>query len=186
VIGVDISDVAVEKARQLARDLGFDNIHPRVMNAEAMDLPDNSIDVISGFGIVHHLDIRRAFKEMARVLRPGGEAVFLEPLGHNPIINLYRKLTPGLRTPDEHPLLVSDVEVAREYFREVDAKFFNLSTFLALPLRRLRAFHGLVACLDWCDRAAFTIFPFTRRYAWQVRLKLSQPIKDLGAISPTC
>src|SRR3546814_4334755 len=52
----------------------------------------------------------------SRVLRPGGRAVFIEPLGLNPAIELYRRFTPSARTPDEHPLLRRD-------FRRFDAAF---------------------------------------------------------------
>src|SRR3546814_1101008 len=78
------------------------------MNAEAMTFPDDSFDLVFGSGIIHHLDIDRAFGEIARVLRPGGRAVFIEPLGLNPAIELYRRFTPSARTPDEHPLLRRD------------------------------------------------------------------------------
>jgi hypothetical protein len=114
---------------------------------------------------------------MARVLRPGGTAVFLEPLGHNPIINLYRRITPAVRTPDEHPLLMKDLKVAAQYFNKVEAQFFNLTTFLAVPFRKWSVFKPLVGALDLCDRALFTVVPFAKRYAWQMVLKLSEPRK---------
>lgn len=38
---------------------------------------------------------------------------FSEPLGHNPIINWYRNRTPEMRTEDEHPLLIKDIEFAK-------------------------------------------------------------------------
>ena len=37
---------------------------------------------------------------------PGGLAVFMEPLGRNPLINRYRRLTLTLRTVDEYPLMM--------------------------------------------------------------------------------
>src|SRR3546814_2369311 len=103
--GIDISDVAIEKGRERARQKGFTNVRLEAMNAEAMTFPDDSFDLVFGSGIIHHLDIDRAFGEIARVLRPGGRAVFIEPLGLNPAIGLYRRFTPSARTPDEHPLL---------------------------------------------------------------------------------
>src|SRR3546814_11483257 len=79
--GIDISDVAIEKGRERARQKGFTNVRLEAMNAEAMTFPDDSFDLVFGSGIIHHLDIDRAFGEIARVLRPGGRAVFIEPLG---------------------------------------------------------------------------------------------------------
>ena len=43
--------------------------------------------------------------EINKVLKDDGEMVFLEPLGTNPLINLYRKLTPKSRSVDEHPFV---------------------------------------------------------------------------------
>ena len=44
-----------------------------------------SFDLVCRSGILHHLDIGRAMSEVGRVLRPNGHAVFIEPLGHNPL-----------------------------------------------------------------------------------------------------
>ena len=45
--------------------------------------------------------------------------MFVEPLGHHPLITADRRRTPALRTIDEHPLLLGDLEQAREQFRAV-------------------------------------------------------------------
>jgi hypothetical protein len=70
------------------------------------------------------------------VLRPGGRAIFYEPMGHNPLINRFRQRTPELRTPDEHPLLVRDFTLAREYFRRVDVQYFGLTTLGAVAISK--------------------------------------------------
>ncbi|WP_428491963.1 hypothetical protein [Rhodopila sp.] len=67
-----------------------------------------------GIGIIHHLDTRQASREVARVLRPDGNAVFWEPMGTNPIIGLYRMLTPNARTVDEHPLAKTYIMTMQE------------------------------------------------------------------------
>ena len=64
---------------------------------------------------------RRGAREIARTLKPGGTALFIEPLGHNPAHQLYRRMTPSMRTADEHPLLQSDLASARRHFGEVRA-----------------------------------------------------------------
>ena len=70
----------------------------QVMNAEVLEFPDASFDLVFGVAILHHLDLDTACAEFLRVLRPSGTAVFLEPLGHNPFINLVRWATPAART----------------------------------------------------------------------------------------
>ena len=104
VHGIDISPVAIERARTSAAALGLERFQFSVADAEALDFPDDSFDLVFGAAIVHHLELDKAIAEIARVLRPEGRAIFIEPLGHNPLINLYRRRTPELRTPDEHPL----------------------------------------------------------------------------------
>src|SRR3546814_15436315 len=75
-----------------------------VDNAEQTSFPDASFDRIGGSGILHHLDLDSAYAEIARLLKPGGRAVFLEPLGHNPLYHAYRDRPPPMRTENENPL----------------------------------------------------------------------------------
>jgi SAM-dependent methyltransferase len=54
---------------------------------DALDLPvrDSSVDLVYGFAFVHHLpDLDRFLGEVARVLRPGGRAVFMDN-GYSPL-----------------------------------------------------------------------------------------------------
>ena len=87
--GIDISEEAIAHITQKTQALGLKNFNYTVMNAESLQFPDNTFDLIFGTGILHHLDLGRAYAEMSRVLRPGGHAVFFEPMGHNPILNAF-------------------------------------------------------------------------------------------------
>lgn len=174
IVAIDISDVAVTQATERAAAEGI-NANYYVMDAEALQFPDRSFDLICSAAILHHLDLRKAYREIARTLRPDGHAIFMEPLGHNPIINAYRRLTPSLRTPDEHPLMMSDLDLARTYFDGIEIHYFSLTTFMAIPLRKLRLFWPALRGLEHLDNALFAVLPFLRRHAWQVVLILSQP-----------
>jgi ubiquinone/menaquinone biosynthesis C-methylase UbiE len=174
--GIDLSEAAIQVAKERARDAGL-TIRFEAMNAEAMSFDTASFDVITGTGILHHLDVERAYAELARVLRDDGHALFIEALGHNPIINLFRKFTPALRSVDEHPLLMTDLYNARKYFREVDMTFYNVATLLAVPARNTPLFRPLHAVLRGFDNAMFRILPYTRRYAWMVLLHCSSPLR---------
>ena len=67
-------DVAVEKARPLGERIRF-----AVGDAQAIDLPDGSVDGVSmAFGIRNVPDRPLALREMARVTRPGGRISILE------------------------------------------------------------------------------------------------------------
>jgi SAM-dependent methyltransferase len=177
VVGIDISTTAIEQARAAARERGAEGVEFRQLNAESLDLPDDSFDLVCGTGILHHLDLDRAYAEIVRTLRPGGSAVFIEPLGHNPLINRFRKKTPSLRTEDEHPLRAGDFDLARRYFQEVDWRAFHLLALAAIPLRRLPAFGTIVRGLDAADRLLFRLVPPLEKHAWQAVLVFAGPRK---------
>lgn len=184
VDGIDISSVAIKRAANTANERGIDDrTRFQLMDAEALRFDDHSFDTVCGSGILHHLDLDRAYREIARVLKPDGEAIFLEPLGHNPLINLYRRRTPHLRTEDEHPLLMKDLERSTGYFGEMRPRFFHLQSLLAIPLRNQRSFERLVSVLDGSDERLFRLAPVLRRYAWMTVLHLSRP-KPLPAATP--
>ena len=172
VTGVDISDVAIDRARRNPESRCH-NLKFHVMNAEKLDFPDSSFEIIYGSGILHHLDLGKAYSELARVLAPNGKAVFFEPLGHNSFINLYRRLTPALRSEDEHPLLLNDLKKATMFFDYVDVRYFHLTSLLAIPFRGISAFNKILTFLESFDRFLLSVFPFMRRYAWIAVISLS-------------
>lgn len=172
--GIDLSEVAIQQARER---LGkpYSNTHLSVMNAESMEYDDNYFDVVCGKGIIHHLDTESAFRETARVLKPGGLAVFIEPLGHNPFINLYRRLTPQMRTEDENPLLMSDIEVSQRYFGNVNTDFQHITSILSafVPGNRLHAISFQL--LNGFDKLIIKSLPFTKKYSWMALIRLQEP-----------
>jgi SAM-dependent methyltransferase len=171
--GIDISDDAVGKARGAAAERHYRNASFSVMNAEAMSFPDDSFDLVFGKGIIHHLDIESAYRQVSRVLVPGGKAIFLEPMGHNPVINWYRSRTPALRTPDEHPLLMADIALARTHFSKVDARYYGLATLAQVPFRDSAVAAPLTAALRGMDELLLRL-PGLRRNAWFVLLTLTK------------
>ena len=175
VSGIDISDVAVASARKKASEQGFANMDFQVMDVEAMSYPTGSLDVIYGAGILHHLNIDKSGKEIARVLKPSGVAIFTEPLGHNPLINLYRKLTPNMRSPDEHPFVMNDFRILDRYFGKTDASFYNLFSMAAVPFRSFSFFPQVLNILERVDESVFRIIPYLRRHAWTTIFMLSDP-----------
>ena len=75
--GVDLTDAAVDLARKnfAAHDLPGDF---RVADAEALDFPDESFDIVYSHGVLHHTpDIQAAINEVHRVLKPGGRAIVM-------------------------------------------------------------------------------------------------------------
>nr|MBA3326931.1 methyltransferase domain-containing protein [Solirubrobacterales bacterium] len=175
VLGVDLSPVAVEQAREAAARKGVQNATFEVMDAECFDLPDDSMDLIFGSGVLHHLDLERAYAEIARVLRPGGSAIFREPMGHNPALRLFRRLTPRSRTPDEHPLKLADLRAADHDFGGVRCTYHHLLGLAAFPLRGTPLFEPVLAALDRLDAALFRRSTLFARQCWLVLIRLDTP-----------
>src|SRR5436853_4346743 len=85
MIGMDITPEMLEQGRIKVRRLGLqDRIDLRIGDAEHIDLPENSVDgCCSAFTVRNLTDIRQGFREMLRVVRPGGRVVCLE-ISHPP------------------------------------------------------------------------------------------------------
>jgi SAM-dependent methyltransferase len=72
----DISPGMVTTLGANAHRLGLE-VRTARADAEALPFPDESFDLVLGHAVLHHLpDLRRAFAEFHRVLRPGGRIAF--------------------------------------------------------------------------------------------------------------
>ncbi len=129
VDAVDIAPRMVEVAGALAaRHEVAHRVTFHIAPGERLPFTDGSFDVVFGHDVLHHLDLERARDEIRRVLVPGGRAVFVEPLGHNPIINLFRDRSPDTRTDDEVPLRFADFERLGRGFRRLRHREFQAAT----------------------------------------------------------
>lgn len=172
VIGIDISDVAIVQAQGIVNERALTNVEFVVDNAEAMQLPDGAVDVVAGSGIVHHLDISKSMRELRRVLRDGGIAIFAEPMGHNPVVNWYRNRTPELRTPDEHPLLERDLRAMAREFKSIKVMYFGMiAPVLGFLPVKIAADNLLTRFVWWLDRGLCRV-PLLNRYAWFCLIEL--------------
>lgn len=73
VVATDFSPQMLDIAQMRAEKLGLDNIEFRVMDAEAIDLPEKSFDVIlCRLGLMYLSDLKTALESILRLLVPGG------------------------------------------------------------------------------------------------------------------
>ncbi len=89
VVGVDISEEFVGRARQAIAESGVTN--GQVLHTEPLHLPfvDGCFDVLLMVDVIHHLeDIHPTVQEAFRVLKPGGRAIIFEPNKLNPVVYL--------------------------------------------------------------------------------------------------
>ena len=144
VVGIDISDVSVRNAAERAEQAGFGSVsHFLQRDCENTELPADRFDAILCSGMLHHLDLTRAFPELHRILAPGGRILGVEALSHNPFIQAYRHRTPELRTEfeAEHILGLEDLELASRWFEVQNVRFWLMAAPAAAllpagPLRR--------------------------------------------------
>jgi SAM-dependent methyltransferase len=72
----DISPGMIRTLSANAERLGL-TVRTARADAESLPFPDASFDLVVGHAVLHHLpDLRRAFAEFHRVLRPGGRIAF--------------------------------------------------------------------------------------------------------------
>ncbi len=140
VTAIDISPESIEHLITTAKKENlFHRLDARVMDAHHLDFENKSFDIVIGNGILHHLPyLECAIGEIMRVLKDSGHAVFLEPLGMNPFVNLFRNLTPNLRTSDEKPFTKQELSLVREYFPNVQFSYFECTTLFTKALLLLK------------------------------------------------
>lgn len=148
VTGFDISQKNVEVSRVLFEKYEV-TTQGRflVSTAEELNFEIESFDAVVGIDILHHVDIERAMIEVKRVLKPGGIAVFREPI-EVPFLDtirnswIVRKIVPNEAsldahiTEDERKLNEKDVSIIRQYFPELQMEKFLLFSRFDKFIRR--------------------------------------------------
>ena len=174
----DISREAIRRTESRLRNTNFKyRVHIDEMAAENLTYGSEMFDLVIGNAILHHVDLELCIKEIKRVLKRGGKAYFTEPLGHNPLLNLYRKLTPRLRSPDEKPLMFEQFGVINGQFEKFEHKEYYLTTLLALVCYFLGAKSLLLRVRDMLfkvDQKILHHFPATKKYCWYSLLMMKK------------
>ena len=175
VQGIDISESLVQMATLTIPD-GIPRPTFSVRDAHATGFPKASFDYVFGNGILHHLELERAYSEIARLLRPGGRAFFMEAMAHHPLAILIRNATPAARSVDEKPMSMHEIETAGRFFDHIRHKEHYVVAVVAAPIHLVSetAAFWTVKKLDQIDQKIFRRFPRMKRYAWQCMLELAK------------
>jgi ubiquinone/menaquinone biosynthesis C-methylase UbiE len=139
ILATDISADMLTIAARLAQQEGLTNITTCVMDAEQLELEDESFDaVICRLGLMLLPHPERALSEIHRVLKPGGKlaALVWSAPEHNPLWSLplaiLSRYASGVSSPGPNPFALSDPRVFEREFTE--AGFHEVST-RALPFQ---------------------------------------------------
>lgn len=126
----DVSTGMMQAAGRLARRYGVEVVGI-VSSAEDLKVPAETYDFVYIANTIHHVRDRDAlFQKIHRALKPGGRFFSYDPIAYNPAINVYRRMATEVRTEDESPLTVADLELARRYFPNVRHRQFWILTLL--------------------------------------------------------
>jgi ubiquinone/menaquinone biosynthesis C-methylase UbiE len=170
VVGIDISAEAIRQVTEKVKSGGFSQAYFIQGDCEHTEFPDNAFDVILCSEMLHHLEFENAFRELYRILAPGGRVLCVEALGINPFIQWYRKHTPQSRTAfeQEHILTLKAFDVAKNCGFSIESvRFWHLfaipaAFFVKIPF----IFKSLLVFGNILD-SIFLKIPYIQRLAWQ-------------------
>jgi ubiquinone/menaquinone biosynthesis C-methylase UbiE len=169
-VGFDLSPESVDNAEVDAKKAGVSKNTIFIQaDAENTRLPGESFDVILCSGMLHHLDLKHAFPELQRLLAPGGVVFCVEALDYNPLIKLYRYMTPGMRTEWEkaHILSLADISFAKKFFNVRNISYFHIFS----PVGAHIPF--LLPIFRWADIALEKI-PIIQLLSWMFIFELKK------------
>jgi 2-polyprenyl-3-methyl-5-hydroxy-6-metoxy-1,4-benzoquinol methylase len=187
VTSSDLSQGMLDATCRLAQTNAV-SVTPHVAAAEDLKLsPDALFDIIYAGNLLHHVDIDQTLSRIKPHLAPNGVVVTWDPLAYNPVINVYRAMATDVRTPDEHPLKWSDIQLFRKHFGVVETRYFWLTTlviFLLMAVVQRRnpnkerfwkvvvqegeKWRWLYSPLEKLDRLLLLICPPLRVLCWNV------------------
>jgi len=179
VSAIDMSKEMVKATRRIVQKYGVEGrVNVNQMTVEDLKFPDALFDCVYGHSILHHIDLETGSREIKRVLRKGGKAVFVEPLGHNFFLRLYRKFTPRSRTRSEKPLMFGDIrKIARNFSRFKYETFYLLSLLpfiWRIIFKNENRFQKSFRQFQVLDNFILEHFFFLRKYCWIIVLEFTK------------
>ncbi|MBI5195876.1 MAG: class I SAM-dependent methyltransferase [Nitrospirae bacterium] len=186
VIATDISAGMLEVVKKVASKHGV-SILTEQLDSHKTIFEDETFDIVYAANLLHHVDIESTVREAHRVLRKGGIFVSWDPLAHNILLNIYRRIANEVRTEDEHPLSMRDLKIFNKYFSRLETYatwFFLLWIFIKYYLidrvdpnkerywkkilKEHRKLEKTYMRLERIDNYFLHQLPFLKRYCWNI------------------
>lgn len=196
VVASDLSMDFLELVRRVAALHGV-KVETHHADSDRIDLPPESFDIVYAGNLLHHVDLEQTLDRIHTLLKPGGKVVTWDPLRHNPVINIYRRMASGaagVRTDDEFPLHIRDIRHFESRFTDVRYECFWLFTlwiFMRFYLierihpkqdrywkRIIREHERLDARyrrMERLDRLLLRVCPWFGRYCWNIAICATKP-----------
>jgi SAM-dependent methyltransferase len=167
VIALEISPSLIAVARKRLELHGLaGRVRFIASSAHEIALPDASVDIVLGIAILHHLDLARSAREVWRVLKPGGRAIFQEPVRNSAVVKFARRLIPFRQkdvSPYERPLTDAELAAFASGFRGyTDRPFWLPFVNVALVVPPLTPY---LRTLSLADRRILGAAPFLKTFA---------------------
>ena len=167
--GFDLSDSMVALAEDTLEARGFGGrVKLDVLTLEHTGYDREMFDLVVGVAVLHHTNLAESREEVRRILKPGGRGLFFEPMRGNPLIALFRALTPRMRTPTEVPFSLQDIAFFAEPFSRHQSEEVYLTGLLSLALlalfRNRTLFDLATRITEPVDRGLIVAMPFLRKF----------------------
>ena len=176
-IGIDLSKECINsnKAAAFKENINADFYVEDIHNLKFVKNEDFDLIIIRG--TLHHLNVRKVIPILKKLVqKKKGRVLMWEPMGTNPLIGVFRLLTPNLRTFDEKPLDFKTLKFIKSYFPNSK---FNLHSIFSLFLTPFCIFSRSKILTKFLLGIAFFIgkldsylgyIPFLKRLSWIVIL----------------
>lgn len=180
---IDLSPASVRLTRRRAKSNGVaDRVAVQVMDVEDLGFGDESFDFVVGNFVLHHANLEKTGKELYRVLKKGGKAVFIETSANNPLLMLARNYltgrfgVPKYGSPLEAPLSARQARSLGRIFQGKHKARFPAFVFFRLAAGYLKAFSGPRghSVLSRLDSLIFQNCPSLRKYSYYMIIELNK------------
>lgn len=166
VYALDLSPELVElaKKRLAINRAPSERVHFMVSSAHVTGIPDESVDIVLGIAILHHLDLKLVSQEVFRILKKGGRAIFQEPVRDSRMVRFLRGLIPYTApdvSPYERPLTTAEIKQFAASFQNLRIRAFGLPH---VSIVRMLA-RNLSPWAHRSDRRILDGMPILSRYA---------------------
>ncbi|MFB3041310.1 MAG: class I SAM-dependent methyltransferase [Candidatus Poribacteria bacterium] len=170
VLGIDLLSFRLDDAKKRTAEHGVaESVQFALMDAMQLAFDDNTFDLVISKSALIFTDHIRAARECYRVLKPEGQAIFIENMHNHPPLWLYRKLFVNYAS-NTHYFSMVDIEKIGENFDFMQHREFHLLAIGALIWQKLcpvsTLYQFTLKHLKSLDDCLLKWFPPLRRFCW--------------------